>query len=101
MLFAPYTIDHHGGNGQGLQPLNVQGRHRRTGRKPLCPREPVGIGSQDMRSAARLCRRTRNTTKCDIEKLTTKPARIAMPFAGSTGTNFAAMTRTVVLTSAP
>jgi hypothetical protein len=45
--------------------------------------------------------RTRNTTKCDIEKFTTKPARMAAPFAASTGMNFAAMTRTVVLTSAP
>jgi hypothetical protein len=45
--------------------------------------------------------RTRNTTKCDIEKFTTKPARMAAPFAASTGMNFAAITRTVVLTSAP
>jgi hypothetical protein len=46
-------------------------------------------------------RRTRNTTKCDIEKFTTKPARMATPFAARTGMNLAAKTRTVVLAMAP
>src|SRR5258707_5966970 len=46
-------------------------------------------------------RRGRNTTKCDMEKLTAKVVRMAQPLAGSTGTNCAATTNAVVFAMTP
>src|SRR5271155_618883 len=51
--------------------------------------------------SSRAGRRVRNTTKCDMVKLTKKLARIAAPLAASSGMNLAAMTRVVVLAMAP
>src|SRR6266849_1378920 len=56
-------------------------------------------GAYQVRAAA--LRRGRNTTKCDMEKLTAKAVRMAQPLAGRTGMNCAATTSAVVFAMTP